>query len=89
MSTLPGDDALRDAGLTGPEIDEAVNLAEEVTRSLSDDVPQEPDDPEAPDVVSEEYRPGTPRPDLAGEADEADVIEQSWTVPSDDDEAHA
>lgn len=89
MSTLPGDDALRDAGLTGPEIDEAVNLAEEVTRDLSDDVPQEPDDVEAPDdVFVEEYRPATPRPDLAGEADEADVIEQSWTVPSDDDDAH-
>lgn len=84
MSTLPGDDALRDAGLTGPEIDEAVNLAEEVTRD-ADGVPLEPEDPEAPDVTVEEYRPATPRPDLAGEADEADVIEQSWTVPSDDD----
>ena len=85
MSTLPGDDALRDAGLTGPEIDEAVNLAEEVTRAANHDVPQVEDDL----VVIEEYLPGTPRPDLAGEADEADVIEQSWTVPSDDDDVHS
>ena len=81
MSTLPGDDALRDAGLTGPEIDEAVNLAEEVTRAANQGVPQVDDDL----VVIEEYRPGTPRPDLAGEADEADVIEQAWTVANDDD----
>lgn len=80
MSTMPGDDALRDAGLTGPEITDAVNLAEEVTRAETD-LPQESQDP---DVV-EEYHPRTPRPDLDGTADEADVIEQSWTVPSDDE----
>ena len=73
MSTLPGDDALRDAGLSGPPDDEVVNLAEEKVR--------------APKIV-EEYRPGAPRPDLVGEADEADVIEQSWTVPVADDEDH-
>ena len=87
MSTLPGDDALRDAGLTGPEIDETVNLAEEAARAATDR-PQVPDAPEALDGVSEEYRPGTARPDLAGAADEADVIDQSWTVPVDDDDSH-
>ena len=85
MSTLPGDDALRDAGLTGPDIDETVNLAEEAARAA--DRTQVPDAPEALDAVSEEYRPGTARPDLAGTADEADVVEQSWTVPVDDDDS--
>ena len=84
MSTLPGDDALRDAGLTGPEIDDTVNLTEEADRTAAGADVQTA---ETADVI-EEYRPGTPRPDLAGEADEADVIEQSWTVPVDDDDAH-
>lgn len=75
MSTLPGDDALRDAGLTRPDLDETVNLAEEVTGG-------EP----AVGADAEEYRPRTPRPDLDDEADEADVIEQAGQVPEGEDE---
>ena len=81
MSTMPGDDSLRDAGLTSPEMTDAVNLAEEVTRAETGDLAQESEDPD----VIEEYHPRTPRPDLEGKADEADVIEQAWTVPSDDE----
>ncbi|SDC55683.1 hypothetical protein SAMN05216410_1896 [Sanguibacter gelidistatuariae] len=76
MSTVPGDDALRDAGLTRPDLEDTINLAEEVTGgegALGDDL--------------EEYHPGTPRPDLSDEADEADVVEQAWAVPEGDDEA--
>lgn len=74
MSTLPGDDALRDAGLTRPDLDESVNLAEEVTGG----------EPAGGDA--EEYHPRTPRPDLDDKADEADVLEQAWKVPEGDDE---
>ena len=76
MSTLPGDDALRDAGLTRPDLEDTVNLAEEVTTG-------EPD----PGEDLEEYRPGSPRPDLDDEADEADVVEQAWKVPESDEES--
>lgn len=76
MSTLPGEDALRDAGLTQPDGEDVVNLAEEVTTG-------------APDLGEdlEEYRPGTPRPDLDDTADEADVVEQAWKVPADEEES--
>jgi hypothetical protein len=73
MSTVPGEDALRDAGLVAPELDGAVNLAEEM-RDAHDDA-----DPEA-------YQPPNPRPDKEDLADEADVIDQARAVP--DDEQH-
>lgn len=34
MSTIPGDDALRDAGLLGHDPDEAVNLVDEIERPV-------------------------------------------------------
>ena len=71
MSTVPGD-AWRDAGLEG--VEDTTSLVEEV-----DDPVRGVDDPE-------EYRPGTPRSDLDGIANEADVVEQSQVVPERDDE---
>ena len=71
MSTVPGD-AWRDAGLEG--VEDTTSLVEEV-----DDPVLSVDDPE-------EYRPGTPRSDLDGIANEADVVEQSQVVPERDDE---
>jgi hypothetical protein len=66
MSTVP-DDAWRDAGLEG--VEDTTSLVEEV--ASPQDVPEE----------TEEYRPRTSRPDLDGEANEADVVEQSQVVP--------
>jgi len=37
--------------------------------------------PESETVDVEEYRPDPPRPDLAGEADEADVVDQTVELP--------
>lgn len=76
MSTVPGHDAWRDAGLQAP--DETTSLAEEADASTREDAP-------ADDARAEEYRPGTARPDLAGEADEADVAEQAAVVPEADE----
>jgi hypothetical protein len=69
MSTVPGDDALRDAGLTPGEI---THLAQ-----------QDDDDQDVLDEG--DYEPGPPRPDLDGEADEVDVVEQGDEVPGYDD----
>jgi hypothetical protein len=66
MSTVP-DDAWRDAGLEGIE-DTTSLVEEEVT-------------PEEEPETTEDYRPRTARPDLDGEANEADVVEQSQVVP--------
>lgn len=72
MSTAP-DDAWRDAGLESPDD----------TTSLVDDA-QTPDEAErTPDEV-EEYRPRHARPDLDGEAAEADVVEQAQEEPGPD-----
>ncbi|WP_201308992.1 hypothetical protein [Puerhibacterium puerhi] len=80
MSTLPGHDSWRDAGLREPdqrEVDpedlgpEAASLVEEV---------QTPDEPPSHEALAEDYRPRTARPDLDGEANEADVVEQSEEV---------
>ena len=78
MSTIPGDDALRDAGLLGHDVDEAVNLADEIERPV--DLP----DPET-GAAPEDYDPGTARPDRTGDADEADVLDQAWVVSGDGD----
>ncbi|WP_069387402.1 hypothetical protein [Cellulosimicrobium cellulans] len=77
MSTVPGDDAQRDAGLVEPD-DEVVNLVEEVETGDAR--------VEDPDHEPDEYRPGSARPDLAGEANEADVVEQASAVPSEEDD---
>lgn len=80
MSTVPGDDAMRDAGLLSPDLDDSIDLAEEVERSgvAGDDGTGE---------SVEDYDPGTPRPDRVGAADEADVLDQARVVPvlEDDD----
>ena len=72
MSTVPGGDAWRDAGLAPVEPDGA--------RSLADlDAEIDMTDPE-------EYRPGFARADRDGRADEADVAEQATEVPDPDDD---
>lgn len=71
MSTVPGSDAWKDAGLAPVDPDGP--------RSLTD----ETDDVEDP----EEYEPGFARADRDGRADEADVVEQDTEVPADDEGA--
>jgi hypothetical protein len=68
MSTVPGDRTWRDAGLVEPALT---------------DLPEVPPD-DAGDAQDDAYRPGEPRPDLAGEADPVDVAEQAAPVPDDD-----
>ena len=75
MSTVPGDDTWRDAGLVEQD-EEAVSLVEEV----------EGDYDAAPEHERDEYRPHSARPDLEGEADEADVAEQASAVPGAEDD---
>ncbi|WP_029290470.1 hypothetical protein [Cellulomonas sp. HZM] len=72
MSTVPGNDAWRDAGLEPADPHEPARLGEPV----DDLAPPDPD----------EYEPDFPRPDLEGRADEADVVEQDDEVDLDDDE---
>ena len=74
MSTVPGSDAWKDAGLAPVEPGGP--------RSLADDVDDTggPDDPE-------EYAPGFARADREGRADEADVVEQDTEVPAEDEDA--
>ncbi|WP_456787031.1 hypothetical protein [Cellulomonas sp. P5_C5] len=71
MSTVPGSDAWKDAGLAPVDPDGP--------RSLTD----EADDTADP----EEYEPGFARADRDGRADEADVVEQDTEVPADDEDA--
>src|SRR5690349_18384152 len=94
MSTLPGRDSWRDAGLQEPglrdselkEIDpddlgprDAGNLLEEALSGA-----------ESRAAAAEDYHPGTARPDLDGEANEADVAEQAEEVPGlDEEDAYA
>lgn len=68
MSTIPGQDSWRDAGLTSERPDEPVDLRV---------APQEDS--------AEEYEPAAPRPDVDGEATEADVAEQALVVELDED----
>lgn len=70
MSTVPGNDAWRDAGLAPVDPD--------APRSLVD---QPADDATEP----EEYEPDFARADREGRADEADVVEQDTEVPADDE----
>ena len=75
MSTVPGTDSWRDAGLVTPDDDAPKNLVEE-------ELAPPAASPDADDV--EDYSPRTPRPDLDGEADEADVVEQASVVVLDE-----
>ncbi|MFE5335473.1 hypothetical protein ACFQ8E_06100 [Isoptericola sp. NPDC056573] len=77
MSTAP-DDAWRDAGLESP--DDTTSLVED---ALTDDAQGGED--AAAGGRAEEYKPRHARPDLDGEAAEADVVEQSQEVPGLDD----
>ena len=75
MSTVPGPEAWRDAGLAPVEPD--------VPRRLGDE--EAAPDEEALDP--EDHDPDFPRADREGRADEADVVEQDTEVPLDDDVA--
>lgn len=70
MSTVPGDDAARDAGLLGQEPSTLIEAVEADLAGGSGG-PRDPED----------YQPAPPRPDLDGTADEADVVEQAAVVP--------
>lgn len=74
MSTVPGSESWRDAGLAPVDPDVPLRLTD------ADDLPV-PDEEDA-----EEYTPGFPRADLEGRAAEADVVEQAVEVPVDHDE---
>lgn len=75
MSTIPGHDAWRDAGLERPE---------------STDLPDGIDPPVgagssgSDDLSTDGYVPADPRPDLDGLADPADVAEQRAEVPDEE-----
>ncbi|NUU15914.1 hypothetical protein HP550_01440 [Cellulomonas humilata] len=75
MSTVPGNDSWRDAGLAPADLD--------VPRRLGDD------DASADDADPEEYEPEFARADRDGRADEADVVEQDTEVPTDDESGDA
>ncbi|AEI13012.1 hypothetical protein [Cellulomonas gilvus] len=70
MSTVPGDDSWRDAGLVPAEPDVPARLA----------------DGDAPVADPEEYVPDFARADLEGQADEADVVEQDTEIPAQEDD---
>ena len=71
MSTVPGNDAWRDAGLVPVDPDGPRSLADETS--------------DAADAADpEEYEPGFARADRDGRADEADVVEQDTEVPEDE-----
>ena len=38
--------------------------------------------------VEPEHQPAAPRPDLVGDADESDVVEQALAVPAEEDEEY-
>jgi len=78
MSTIPGAEAWRDAGLAEIDPDGVVELVSEA-RLL-----EEPNVPELP--LEDEYEPAEPRPDLRGEADPADVTEQAIELGTDERE---
>ena len=69
MSTVPGPDAWRDAGLVPVDPDEPRRLGDE-------DVP-----PGEVETDPEEYAPDFPRADREDRANEADVVDQDTEVP--------
>ncbi|MDM8086176.1 hypothetical protein QUV83_15490 [Cellulomonas cellasea] len=96
MSTVPGKDSWRDAGLTRPSLRDTTEadpspfeLDEIDDEQASDELR---DEEAATDVtvvdpaagVVEEYRPDAPRPDLEDKANVADVTEQTREVPPDE-----
>lgn len=72
MSTVPGEQSWRDAGLVDPDAHEPVNLVDEAQSPSADS--------------GEEYHPGTARPDLSDQASEADVADQAVVVPDSPEE---
>ncbi|UZN04416.1 hypothetical protein [Cellulomonas sp. S1-8] len=78
MSTVPGSQSWRDAGLA------PVDTAQPLRLTDSDETPEHPDgsDPE-------EHVPTSPRADRDGLAEEADVAEQAIEVPLDDEDGDA
>lgn len=78
MSTVPGNDAWRDAGLVPVDPDAPARLTDPADEPELDALPERPD--------PEDHKPAVPRPDLADAANEADVVEQAAEVPIDDDE---
>ncbi|QCB94324.1 hypothetical protein [Cellulomonas shaoxiangyii] len=77
MSTVPGNDAWRDAGLVPADTDLPVELTDPDAAAGEDELVERPD--------PEDYAPLSPRPDLVGAAEEADVVEQAEEVPLDDE----
>ncbi|WP_263120791.1 hypothetical protein [Cellulomonas sp. RIT-PI-Y] len=73
MSTVPGHESWRDAGLESP-----------ATTDLPELDPADRDDPDDP--ADGGYHPADPRPDLDGRADPADVAEQRAELPEDEGE---
>jgi len=73
MSTVPGPQSWRDAGLAPADTEQPLRL----TDVDETDVPDERD--------AEEYEPPFPRPDREDEAEEADVVEQADEVRVDDE----
>ena len=73
MSTVPGSDAWKDAGLVPVDPDGPRSLPTRRRRRHATD--------------PEEYEPGFARADRDGRADEADVVEQDTEVPADDEDA--
>ncbi len=72
MSTVPGADAWRDAGLVPADPDVPARLT---------------DDEDAVDLLDpEEYTPDFARADREDAADEADVVEQGTEVPLEDED---
>ncbi len=90
MSTVPGPQSWRDAGLVGPALTDLPELdAERAADELADRRPSDAGlDGIEPDGIEpgepEEYEPPDPRPDLLGAADEGDVAEQLAEVPADE-----
>ena len=74
MSTVPGSESWRDAGLAPADPDVPLRLTDV-------DPAHQLDEQEA-----EEYAPPFPRADLDDRAAEADVVEQAVEVPVDDED---
>ncbi|TQL01309.1 hypothetical protein [Cellulomonas sp. SLBN-39] len=71
MSTVPGAEAWRDAGLVPVEPEQPVRLT---------------DEPDVEALDAEEYRPGAARADRDGLAEEADVADQAAEEPLEEDD---
>ncbi|GEL95669.1 hypothetical protein [Cellulomonas composti] len=78
MSTLPGSEAWRDAGLEPVDPDAPVRLTDARDAAAA-----------ASPANPEDHIPDLPRADLEGRADEADVVEQDTEVLLDDEDRDA